>query len=37
MSAFSIAPFNAPNRRQIAQGHPTDWQPPAPRTYTSWW
>jgi glycine/D-amino acid oxidase-like deaminating enzyme len=31
MSAASIAPFDAPNRRQIAQGHPPDWQPPRPR------
>ena len=28
MSAASISPFDAPNRRTIAQGHPTDWQPP---------
>ena len=31
MSAASIRPFDAPNRRTIAQGHPTDWQPPRPR------
>jgi pyruvate/2-oxoglutarate dehydrogenase complex dihydrolipoamide dehydrogenase (E3) component len=31
MSAPSIAPFDAPNRRQIAQGHPIDWRPPRPR------
>ena len=31
MSAASISPFDAPNRRTIAQGHPTDWQPPRPR------
>jgi pyruvate/2-oxoglutarate dehydrogenase complex dihydrolipoamide dehydrogenase (E3) component len=31
MSAASIAPFDAPNRRQIAQGHPTDWRPPRPK------
>jgi hypothetical protein len=28
MSAASIAPFDAPNRRTIAQGHATDWRPP---------
>jgi hypothetical protein len=28
MSAASISPFDAPNRRTIAQGHPTNWQPP---------
>src|SRR5262245_17981219 len=31
MSAASIAPFDAPNRRTIAQGHPPDWQPPHPK------
>ena len=31
MSAASIRPFDAPNRRTIAQGHPTDWRPPRPR------
>ena len=31
MSAASIAPFNAPNRRTIAQGHPPDWHPPRPK------
>ena len=31
MSAASISPFDAPNRRTIAQGHPTDWRPPRPR------
>jgi len=31
MSAASIAPFDAPNRRTIAQGHPPDWQPPRPK------
>jgi glycine/D-amino acid oxidase-like deaminating enzyme len=31
MSAASISPYDAPNRRTIAQGHPTDWQPPRPR------
>src|SRR6516225_2306774 len=30
-SAPSIAPFDAPNRRTIAQGHPTDWMPPSPK------
>ena len=30
ISAASIAPFDAPNRRTIAQGHPTDWRPPHP-------
>src|SRR6516164_6025271 len=31
MSAASISPFDAPNRRTIAQGHPPDWQPPRPK------
>src|SRR5579872_4352993 len=31
MSAASIAPFDAPNRRTIAQGHPPDWRPPRPK------
>ncbi len=31
MSAASITPLDAPNRRQIAQGHPTDWRPPRPK------
>jgi pyruvate/2-oxoglutarate dehydrogenase complex dihydrolipoamide dehydrogenase (E3) component len=31
MSAASIAPFDAPNRRTIAQGHPTDWRSPRPK------
>jgi pyruvate/2-oxoglutarate dehydrogenase complex dihydrolipoamide dehydrogenase (E3) component len=31
MSAASIAPFDAPNRQTIAQGHPTDWRPPRPK------
>lgn len=31
MSAVTIAPFDAPNRQTIAQGHPTDWQPPQPK------
>src|SRR5262249_47156653 len=31
MSAASIAPFDAPNRRTIAQGHPPDWHPPRPK------
>ena len=31
MSAANIAPFDAPNRRTIAQGHPTDWRPPRPK------
>src|SRR5215831_3240165 len=31
MSAASIAPFDAPNRLTIAQGHPTDWRPPTPK------
>ncbi len=26
MSAATIAPFDAPNRQTIAQGHPSDWQ-----------
>jgi pyruvate/2-oxoglutarate dehydrogenase complex dihydrolipoamide dehydrogenase (E3) component len=31
MAAASIKPFDAPNRRTIAQGHPTDWPPPRPK------
>jgi pyruvate/2-oxoglutarate dehydrogenase complex dihydrolipoamide dehydrogenase (E3) component len=31
MSAASIAPFDAPNRQTIAQGHLTDWRPPRPK------
>ncbi len=31
MSAATIAPFDAPNRQTIAQGHPTDWQAPHPK------
>ncbi len=31
MSAASLAPFDTPNRRTIAQGHPADWQSPQPR------
>src|SRR5260370_41418325 len=31
MSAASILPFDAPNRRTISQGHPTDWRPPRPK------
>jgi hypothetical protein len=31
MSVPSIRPFDAPNRRTIAQGHPTDWRPPRPK------
>src|SRR6516165_3347916 len=31
MSAPSISPFDAPNRRTIAQGHPADWRPPRPK------
>ncbi len=31
MSTASIAPFDAPNRKTIAQGHPTDWQSPQPK------
>jgi len=31
MSAATIAPFDAPNRQTIAQGHPTDWQSPHPK------
>ncbi len=31
MSVATIAPFDAPNRQTIAQGHPTDWQPPHPK------
>ena len=27
----SILPFDAPNRQQIAQGHPPDWRPPRPK------
>ena len=32
MSAATIAPFDAPNRQTIAQGHPTDWQSPHPKS-----
>ena len=31
MSAPSILAFDAPNRQQIAQGHPPDWRPPRPK------
>ena len=31
MSGPTIAPFDVPNRRTIAQGHPPDWQPPRPK------
>ncbi len=31
MSVATIAPFDAPNRQMIAQGHPTDWQSPLPK------
>ena len=31
MSAPGISLFEAPNRRTIAQGHPTDWRPPRPK------
>lgn len=31
MSIATIAPFDAPNRQTIAQGHPTDWQSPRPK------
>ena len=31
MSVVTIAPFDAPNRKTIAQGHPPDWQPPHPK------
>ena len=31
MSAASITAFDAPNRRTIAQGHPTDWRSPRPK------
>jgi hypothetical protein len=31
VSTPSIRPFDAPNRRQIAQGHPPDWRPPRPK------
>ena len=31
MSVVTIAPFDAPNRQTIAQGHPPDWQPPHPK------
>ena len=31
MRAPSILPFDAPNRQQIAQGHPPDWRPPRPK------
>ena len=32
MSIPSIQPFDAPNRQQIAQGHPSDWRPPRPKS-----
>lgn len=31
MSTATIAPFDAPNRQTISQGHPTDWQSPRPK------
>jgi pyruvate/2-oxoglutarate dehydrogenase complex dihydrolipoamide dehydrogenase (E3) component len=31
MSMATIAPFDAPNRQTIAQGHPIDWQSPSPK------
>ena len=31
MSIASIEPFDAPNRKTISQGHPTDWQAPQPK------
>jgi hypothetical protein len=31
MSGPTIAPFDVPNRRTIAQGHPPDWQPARPK------
>lgn len=31
MSIASIAPFDAPNRQTISQGHPTDWKSPQPK------
>lgn len=31
MSTATIAPFDAPNRQTIFQGHPTDWQSPRPK------
>ncbi len=31
MSIATITPFDAPNRKTIAQGHPTDWQFPHPK------
>ncbi len=31
MRTPSILPFDAPNRQQIAQGHPPDWRPPRPK------
>lgn len=31
MSAPSLLPFDAPNRKQIGQGHPLDWRPPRPK------
>lgn len=31
MTIATIAPFDAPNRQTIAQGHPTDWQSPHPK------
>lgn len=31
MSIATIAPFDTPNRKTIAQGHPTDCQSPHPK------
>ena len=31
MGTPSILPFDAPNRQQIAQGHPPDWRSPWPK------
>ena len=31
MSGPTIAPFDVPNRRTIAQGHPPDWPPARPK------
>ena len=31
MGTPSILPFDAPNRQQIAQGHPPDWRSPRPK------
>ena len=36
MSAASITAFDAPNRKTLAQGHPTDWVSPQPKELSEW-